>query len=81
MKSYYWTKKFDAQRMTCSELVATLERQGRFPGCMGGREFVEAAGDEPIPIANSWAWIQAQRGNKKLWVLSHVDSDGEFIDA
>jgi hypothetical protein len=81
MKKYYWTQQWDAQRMTCAELVTILERQGGFPGCMGGREFVESSGDEPIPIADSWDWIQSQRKNKKLWVLSHVDSDGEFIDA
>ncbi len=81
MKRYYWTQKWDAQRMTCAALVAMLERHAGNPWCMGGREFIDEVGDEPQGISESWDWIQAQMGNKKLWVLSHVDSDGEFIDA
>jgi hypothetical protein len=81
MKTYHWTQKWNAQRMTCAELVTILERQEGWPGCMGGRCFVETEGEEPNEITESWDWIQAQKGNKKLWVLSFEDDSGTFVDA
>jgi hypothetical protein len=48
---------------------------------MGGRCFVETEGEEPNEITESWDWIQAQKGNKKLWVLSFEDDSGTFVAA
>lgn len=78
MKTYCMTKKWHAHQMTCSELINLLEQNGGFPGCLGELEFIESPGDEPVLISRSWDWIQSNRGNKKLWVLSPFNSEWVF---
>lgn len=79
--TYYWTRQFSMTRMTCGELVAVLERTGGNIWCMGGRYFVENEGEKPAAIDSAWDWIQSQRHNKKLLVLSLDSEEGVIVES
>lgn len=74
MAIYTKTENYSIEPSTCGAVVKTLENCHGDPACMTGFYWIESKDDDPMDFVNSWAWLQEQRKNKKIYILSHLDT-------
>lgn len=60
-------------RFTCGEIIDVFNKSGGNVMCrpFGGSYFMDTLDDDVHMIFTSWAWIQDQRGNKKIYILDY----------
>ena len=71
--------KFIAEKSNCGEVVKKLINSQGNPNCMMGYCWIENEDDCPMNFVDSWDWLQSQRKNKKIYILSSKETETKLI--
>lgn len=78
---YQQTTTWDAELVTCGYLVAKLSESKGSPYCLGVWTMIAERSDDmcPTELFRSWDWVEHQRQNKKVWLLSNEETTTRLI--